>query len=120
MALTGPKKEMLFILGEFFRETSKRFSKTPLQVSVSKAEFIDNIREIGVVAKQHRAVYRNLEALENERYIVYDEKKNLRITRKGLNEYVRVLNEFEQLRTISEKIHVKNIQFRRKQQTKLR
>jgi len=120
MALSGKKKEMLFILGEFLRETNRRFSRTPLKVSVSKAEFIDGIKEMKVVAKQERAVYRNLEDLQKEKYVVYDDSKNLSLSRKGYNAYEKIFKDFERMLAISGSIDAARIRFRRKQQTKLR
>ncbi|MBW2965337.1 hypothetical protein KY363_07815 [Candidatus Woesearchaeota archaeon] len=119
MAITGKQKEMLFILGEFLKETNRRFSTTPLKVTISKAEFIDGIREMGVVSKKERAVYRNLEELEKGRYIVYDDKKNLSMTKKGYTEYERIFKEFERMLTITGSIDAVRIRFKRKQQTRL-
>jgi hypothetical protein len=120
MVLSGKKKEMLFILGEFLRETNRRFSSSPLKVSVSKAEFIDSIKGMQVVAKQKRAVYRNLESLQNEKSVLYDKDKNLSLSRKGYKEYERIFKEFEALLKISGSIDAAKIRFKRKQQTRLR
>jgi hypothetical protein len=119
MALGGKKKEMLFILGQFFRETNKRFGKANLKMSVSKAEFIDVIRGLKAVSTQERAIYRNLENLQKERYIVYGER-SLRMSRKGYNEYERIRKEAELLRSISDSIKAGRIRFKRKIQTKLK
>ena len=119
MGVTGTKKEMLFVLGQFFKATSTRFAKTPLQVGISKAEFIDVVRGLGAVAKKERALYRNLEALENDKYVVYDDKE-LKMSRKGFEEYKRIYDELKQLRTIARSIKAKKIQFKRKTQTKLK
>lgn len=119
MAITGKKKEMLFILGGFLRETNRRFSTTPLKVTISKAEFIDGIREMGAVSTKERAVYRNLEELEKDKYIVYDDKKNLSMSKKGYGEYERLFKEFERMLSITGSIDAVKIRFKRKQQTRL-
>ncbi len=119
MALIGKKKEMLFILGEFLRETGRRFSRTPLKVSISKAEFIDAVKGMGAVAKSARAIYRNLELLEKEKYVQYS-AGNLRLSRKGYLEYDKLFKDFERMLAISGSIDAARIKFRRKQQTKLR
>jgi hypothetical protein len=117
--LTGKKKEMLFTLGQFFRETDRKFAESPLLVSVSKAEFIDIIRGMSAVSKKERAVYKNLEELQKARYIVYDER-SLSFSKKGYAEYERIREELEQLNAIASKIESKKIVFKRKIQTKLK
>jgi len=119
MGVTGTKKEMLFVLGMFFNKTSRRFSKFPLDVSVSKAEFIDVIISMKTVAKQKRALYKNLEGLQKDKYILYDDR-NLRLTRKGFNEYEKVRKEVERYRKISDSIAAGRIKFKRKTQTRLK
>ncbi|MBU2561762.1 MAG: hypothetical protein KKD17_05685 [Nanoarchaeota archaeon] len=119
MGLSGKKKELLFVLGQFFKETDRKFSETPLLISISKAEFIDVIRSLQAVEKKERALYRNLEDLENARYIVYEDK-NLRMSRKGFNEYARIRHELETLNKICSSIEAGRIRFKRKTQTKLK
>lgn len=109
---------MLFILGQFFRETGKRFLQSPLKISLLKADFIDNIREMGILSKKERTVYKHLEDLQKDRYISYDEK-SLKITRKGYEEYVRIQTEIVRLSQISGAIRPEKIKFKRKMQTKL-
>jgi hypothetical protein len=118
MGVSGIRKEMLFVLGQFFKATDRRFAKTPLSVSVSKAEFIDVVRGLSAVAKKERAIYRNLEDLEKNKLILYD-ANGLKMSRKGYNEYKRMLTELKQFRHIARSIKAKKIQFKRKTQTKL-
>ena len=90
-----------------------------MTVSVSKAEFIDVIRGLSAVAKKGRAIYRNLEALQKERYIIY-KNRNLRLSKKGYLEYERIRKDINHMNAISSNIEAKRIKFKRKQQTKLR
>ncbi|MBN1544861.1 hypothetical protein JW898_05370 [Candidatus Woesearchaeota archaeon] len=119
MGVGGKKKEMLFILGQFLKETDRKFSETPLLVSISKAEFIDGIREMQIIKKKERAVYRNLEDLEKEKYVVYD-NKNLSLSRKGFNEYEKIRQELDALNKVCCNMEAGKIKFKRKTQTKLK
>jgi hypothetical protein len=117
--LGGKKKEMLFTLGQFLRETDRKFAEAPLLVTVSKAEFIDVILGMSAVSKKERAVYRNLEELGKEHYIAYNDKC-LRFSKKGLQEYERIQKELEQLKAIESKIEAQKLIFKRRLQTKLK
>jgi len=117
-SITSIEREMLFIIGQFFKETDQKFAESPLKVAVSKAEFIDTMMHIGVVSKKERAIYKNLEGLGHNKMITYDEK-NLKLTRKGLAEYEKTVKETDRLDDIRDKIKSERIRFKRKIQTKL-
>jgi hypothetical protein len=119
MHLSGKKKEMLFILGMFFSETDRKFSQAPLSVSVSKAEFIDVIKSLSAVSKKERAIYKNLEELQKEKFVIYNERELL-LSRRGFNEYEAIINEMKNLDSIASKIEAQRIIFKRKVQTKLK
>jgi len=119
MTLTEKQREMLFIVGQFLHETSRRFSKSMLKVTVMKAEFIDSIRSLGIVSKQGRAIYRNLETLQKGKYILYD-KNSLKITKKGCKEYEKIITKIDHFQTIERILHTKKIKFKRKLQTQLK
>ncbi len=119
MAMTDKQKEMLFIVGQFLRETGRRFSKSMLKITVMKAEFIDAIRSLGIVGKQSRAIYRNLESLQKGKYIIYDEN-SLKISKKGLAEYEKMVKEIDHFQAIQGILRNKKISFKRKLQTKLK
>jgi hypothetical protein len=111
--------ELLFILCEFLKKADSRFSSAPLKISISKAEFIDEIREMGLVAKQERAIYRNLEELEKKRCIVYTKEKALRMGKKGLDQYHKMVADLEHLSAVRKTIESGNFKFKRKIQAKL-
>lgn len=117
--LTCAKKEILFIIGEFFKKTNKRFSKFPLDVSVSKAEFIDVIRGMRAVSKTERALYRNLEMLQKDRLLVYSDR-DLKMSKKGFTEYEKIASELERMNLLSSTIEEGKIKFKRKTQTRLK
>ena len=119
MGVSETSKEVLFLLGEFFKETDRRFISAPLAVSISKAEFIDAIMKIGVVKKHERALYKNLEELQKYRYIIYPKNKSLRMSNRGFNLYRKTSADLERLLDIRIKMATKSIAFQRKTQTKL-
>lgn len=80
--VTPVERFMLFVLGEFFTQACKRLDKAPLEISISKAEFISIVLKANMAAKKERALYKNLESLEFKGLIAYD-SKNLRLTNKG-------------------------------------
>jgi hypothetical protein len=71
-----------------------------------------------VVSKRKRAVYRNLEQLEREKYIVYVDK-GLRFTRKGLNEFRTICKEEDFYAAVRKQVRSSRIDFKRKIQAKL-
>ena len=119
MHLSGKKKEMLYILGQFFKETDKKFAEAPLSVSVSKAEFIDVIMSLTAISKKERAAYKDLESLGKEKYIIY-EGRMLMMSKKGFKEYADIIAENKRFNEITQKIEAHRIRFKRKIQTKLR
>lgn len=119
MPLTNVQKEMLFVLGEFFSRTDRQFSKAHLEVSVSKAEFIDVIQSVKVVSKQKRALYRNLEKLQKGRYIIYKDRQ-LSFSRKGFREYEKIRKELTRLKQIEANMATQKFRFKRKMQARLR
>jgi len=118
MHLSGKKKEMLYTLGQFFKETDKKFSEAPLKVGIIKAEFIDIITSLSATNKKERAIYKNLESLQKEKFIVYDDRMLL-LTRKGLKEYQDMITEMKNLQEITKKLEAQKIRFKRKIQAKL-
>jgi hypothetical protein len=87
--------KMLFVLGTFLRETNRRFKTAPLRVTISKAYFIDAILIMSLVGKKERSIYKNLELLEKDKFVVYKDK-NLRLSKKGFNIYFKMYREYEE------------------------
>ncbi len=82
MQLTPTHKFILFSLGFWYKEANKKLEYKNLTVSISKALFIDIVKKAGIVEKQPRALYKNLELLEKNKLIKY-ENKSLSLTEKG-------------------------------------
>jgi hypothetical protein len=94
MQRSKARRLILFILGEYYRCINKKFKTPFLKVSLSKTEYIDVVRRSGVVSKQARAVYKNLEDLEKDRLIIYDHHM-LKFTAKGKREYEGIRKEID-------------------------
>lgn len=94
MRVTRVQAFILFALGTCYAECSKRFSGKPLAVSLNKVTFIELARKANIAKKKERALYKNLESLEQLKLITYD-KKNLALTKKGQKLYERVKSDLE-------------------------
>ncbi|MBT7902233.1 hypothetical protein HN587_00065 [Candidatus Woesearchaeota archaeon] len=106
-------------LGRFLTESDKRFAKSPLLVTVSKAEFVEYLLNTNFFDKQERALYKDLVKFEKSKLIAYKEKE-LRLTKKGLTLLMRIASEYDQLTDIKVKTTSQNIvKFSRSKQTKL-
>jgi len=65
MELNKPQTYILYLLGLIFDEFEKQQgSSTPLQLALSKSDFIKIARRAQLISKLDRAVYKNLESLE--------------------------------------------------------
>lgn len=65
-----------------------------LQVKTSKITFIELLMNSGLFSKQERAIYRNLEDLEKNKYIEYD-KRMINFTERGILELEKINQEFK-------------------------
>lgn len=119
MAITPVEKYILFALGETCNQASKRLSDKPLQLFVSKAEFIALAMKTQMTAKKERAIYKNLESLQEKKFISYDDK-NLELTSKGQKELSKVNAELVPYLNIKEFLRTENaLKYARKAQTTL-
>lgn len=92
MQLTPTHKFMLFTLGFWYLEANKKLKDKQLEVFISKVIFIDIIKKAGIVEKQPRAIYKNLEILEKNKLIWY-ENKSLSLTKKGRKIFNKIYEE---------------------------
>ncbi len=118
--LNDKNRLMLFILGHFITETNKSFTDKPLALSVSKADFIDAVMNLGVVAKKERAIYKNLEQIQKDKYTLY-KNKQLSLTKKGQSAYLQIHGGIKPYLKALEDINASNIfNSATKAQTRLR
>ena len=65
---------MLYSLGRWYVEANKKLKKKSLMVRVSKGDFIKLVMNSGIVTKKQRALYKNLERLEKDKFVSYKNK----------------------------------------------
>ena len=70
---------------KYLKKLNKQFTNKPLEASVSKIDFIKLLQKLKIVDKSERGLYKNLEILQKQKYILY-ENKFLKLTKKGLKE----------------------------------
>ena len=90
MSLTKTQQRILYSLGNCYQNLNLPYQDKPLKVLISKIHFIELIKKADFVKKQERALYKNLEILENKKLIEYRDKK-IQLTQKGK----RVFNKIE-------------------------
>ena len=95
MKLTKTQRLILFALGHFYTSLNQPLVEKPLQVRTSKIAFIEHLRQSTIISKQERALYKNLETLENRKLISY-ENKMIMFTELGLQELEKINKEMKQ------------------------
>lgn len=90
MKLNQKHQFILFSLYQYLKHANKKFNKTPLEMSVSKINFIELLRRLKITEKSRRGLYKNLQILEKKKLIHY-ENKFLKITAKG----IKAVNDIE-------------------------
>ena len=82
MNLTKVQQFILFTLGMSTDELNRRVAGKPLEITLSKAGFIELAMKSGIVGKKERALYKNLEMLEKKKLITY-RIKAIHLTERG-------------------------------------
>ncbi len=99
MKLTKTERQILFALGEFYHQLNQPLTEKPLQLRTSKVVFITFLLHSEIVTKQERALYKNLETLENKRLITY-ENRMIRFTEEGLDILKKINKEIDEFLVI--------------------
>jgi hypothetical protein len=89
MPLTKVGSFMLFSLGLCYSRFELRFADRHVALMISKADFIDLMQRAGIAHKKERALYKNLQDLEEKRYISY-EHRTLALTKKGQKVFAKL------------------------------
>lgn len=92
MPLTKVEAFMLFSVGLCHERFRERFADRPVSLALRKSEFIALARRAGVAHKKERALYKNMQALEEKRYLAYDGHA-LSLTHKGERAFARIRRE---------------------------
>ncbi|MBI2581838.1 hypothetical protein HYV87_01755 [Candidatus Woesearchaeota archaeon] len=95
MKLTKPQRLILFALGQFYNSLNQPLVQKPVQIRTSKIAFIEHLLHSKIISKQERALYKNLETLENKKFISYDNKMIV-FTELGLKELEKISKEIQQ------------------------
>ncbi len=95
MKLTKTQRLILFALGQFYASLNQPLVEKPVQVRTSKIAFIEHLLQSKIVSKQERALYKNLETLEQKKLILY-ENRMIRLTEAGLTEVEKINREIKQ------------------------
>jgi len=119
MRATKVQAFILFALGTCYAECSRRFADKPIAVSMNKVAFIELARKASIAKKKERALYKNLEALEQLRLVSYD-NKNLALTEKGWKLYARIRNDLEPYISVKGVLNDDLLKFTSKAQTILK
>jgi hypothetical protein len=80
---------ILYSLYKYLTAINRRFENEPLAASIMKIDFIKLLLELKIVEKSERALYKNLEILEEQKCIKY-ESHFLKLTTKGLKLALRI------------------------------
>lgn len=92
MRLSKVHRLMLFTLGSWYSSASRRLEGRPLELAVPKIVFIKALMNAGIAGKTERAIYQNLELLEEKRLISYDNKA-LGLTDLGRKEFEKSVDD---------------------------
>jgi|SRR3989338_3300261 len=95
MKLTRTQRLILFALGQFYTALNQPLVQKPVQVRTSKIAFIEHLLRANIVSKQERALYQNLESLENKNLISYDTRM-IMFTESGIKELEKISKEIQQ------------------------
>lgn len=95
MSLTPTQSLMLFALGEFYKSINQPLVEKPVQLRTSKIAFIELLLQGKLFGKQERAIYKNLEVLEQKKLINY-ENHLVRFTETGLQQLEKINREVHQ------------------------
>ena len=100
MKLSRVQKLVLYALGEFYASLNHPLLEKNLHLRTSKITFIELLLSSKIIAKQERAVYKNLEDLEKSKMIEYNHRM-IKFTDKGLGELKKIEQEIKKFSEIT-------------------
>ncbi|MBU0457129.1 MAG: hypothetical protein ABH824_05760 [Nanoarchaeota archaeon] len=95
MKLTRTQCLILYSLEQFYQSINQPLIEKPVKLRTSKIAFIELILESKIISKQERALYKNLETLEQKKLIEY-ENRMIRFTDSGLSMLDKINKEVRQ------------------------
>lgn len=114
MKLTKTQRLIIYSLGKFYESLNQPLIEKPLKLRTSKITFIELIMQSKIISKQERALYKNLETLEEKKMISYNDK-TVRLTDAGLKILSKINMEIKQFTEIEN--YFKGARPKRKLQT---
>ena len=99
--ITKTQKLILYSLRQFYQSLIQPLSEKHLRLRTSKIAFIELLLASGIVGKQERALYKNLETLEDKKLIEY-EKRMVKFTEKGVKIMDKINKEVKQFIDVKE------------------
>jgi hypothetical protein len=119
MKISKTHRLILYSLGQFYRQLNQPLQQKPIELETSKIAFITFLLHSGIVTKQSRALYKNLEILEEKKLIAYNHRM-IHFTDKGLQILIKIDAEVEMFLSIQKFFVKKVVKPRKKLQTKIR
>jgi hypothetical protein len=101
MKLTKQQKLILYSLSRFYAQLNQPLQNTPVKLETSKIVFIELLLISQIITKQRRALYKNLESLENKSLIDYTNKM-IKFTPTGIKEFKKIEKEYNQYFNINQ------------------
>ena len=111
--LTKTERLILFSYSQFYSSKNQQLVTKPLRLETSKITFIELILQSKIITKQERALYKNLESLEDKRLIEYDYRM-IKVTDSGLkmvqkidreiNQFVDIKDYFKEIKKTKRKL----------------
>lgn len=108
MLITKTQRQIIFALGEFYKQLNQPLEEKPVQLQTSKVVFIMFLLHSRIITKQERTLYKSLEMLEKKRLITY-EHRMIRFTEKGLIILKKINKEVEEFLQIKYFFSDKNL-----------
>jgi predicted methyltransferase len=94
MKLNIKERLMLYALGRYYDISARVLPNEALAIHLPKSVFIDFVRRVELFDKGERAIYKNLEYLEDRKLVSY-ENRNLSLTERGQKVYDKVKAEIK-------------------------
>ena len=99
--ITKTQRLILYSLGQFYHSLNQPLSDKHLRLRTSKIAFIELLLASGIVGKQERALYKNLETLEEKKLIEY-KKRMIKFTLQGVKIMDKINKEVKQFIDVKE------------------
>jgi len=72
MKITKTQRLIIYSLGQFYQQLNQPLTTKPIKVRTSKIAFITFLLHSSIIITQNRALYKNLETLEDKELINYE------------------------------------------------